>query len=135
MRRPPTSTRTDTLCPYTTLFRARFKSEQIVARILRDTLSQTAYQAMLFHSQVALIQLASSVNEALTPQERDFMNNRASCDFVLYFRVGKTPLGVNEVDGGFHEPSRQAERVILKNSIMAKRGNSLFGHKIVKNPN
>src|SRR3546814_1466588 len=69
MRRPPTSTRTDTLCPYTTLFRARFKSEQIVARILRDTLSQTAYQAKMFHSQVALIQLASSVNEALTRSE------------------------------------------------------------------
>jgi very-short-patch-repair endonuclease/RecA/RadA recombinase len=99
---------------------SRYKSEQIVAQILRDVLSQEAYRAMTFHSQIALIQLVSSANEALTSRERDFMRNRASCDFVLYFKVGKTPLGVIEVDGGYHETAPQAERDALKDSILSK---------------
>jgi very-short-patch-repair endonuclease len=48
------------------------------------------------------------------------MKNRASCDFVLYFKVGKTPLGVIEVDGGSHDRPEQAERDALKNSILNK---------------
>ncbi len=111
---------------------SRFKSEQIVARILRDTLSLDAYRAMTFHSQVALIQLVSSGNEALTPRERDFMKSRASCDFVLYFRVGKMPLGVIEVDGGHHDTARQAERDALKNSILGKSGIPLLRLKTVE---
>ncbi len=99
---------------------SRYKSEQIVAQRLRDALSREAYRAMTFHSQIALIQLVSSANEALTSWERDFMRNRASCDFVLYFKVGKTPLGVIEVDGGYHGTARQAERDALKDSILRK---------------
>lgn len=99
---------------------SRYKSEQIVAQILRDILSTEAYRALTFHSQIALIQLASSANEALTSGELDFMRNRASCDFVLYFKVGKTPLAVIEVDGGSHGAARQADRDALKNSILRK---------------
>lgn len=46
----------------------------------------------------------------------------ASCDFVVYYKVGKTPLGVIEVDGGYHLTSVQAERDELKNSILKKCG-------------
>ncbi|WP_409525079.1 AAA domain-containing protein [Nitrincola sp. MINF-07-Sa-05] len=101
---------------------SRYKSEQIAAQILRDTLSLEAYRAITFHSQIVLNQLASSANEALTLRELDFMRNRASCDFVLYFKVGKTPLAVIEVDGGSHGDARQAERDALKNSILRKSG-------------
>nr|WP_244874283.1 DUF2726 domain-containing protein [Cupriavidus numazuensis] len=45
---------------------------------------------------------------------------RASCDFVIYFKVGKTPLGVIEVDGGFHDKPEQAARDAVKNQILAK---------------
>lgn len=99
---------------------SKFKSEQIVAQILRDILSLEAYRAITFHSQIALNQLVSLKNEALTSREQDFMRNRASCDFVLYFKVGKTPLAVIEVDGGFHSDAEQAERDELKNSILKK---------------
>ena len=50
------------------------------------------------------------------------MRNRASCDFVLYFKVGKTPLGVIEVDGGSHSMAQQVERDALKDSILRKSG-------------
>lgn len=47
---------------------------------------------------------------------------RASCDFVIYFKVGKVPLGVIEVDGGSHDRPDQAARDALKNGILAKSG-------------
>lgn len=99
---------------------SKYKSERIVAQILRETLVQEACHAITFHSQIALNQLASPTNESLTPRERSFMNNGASCDFVLYFKVGKKPLGVIEVDGGSHDKPDQAERDALKDSILRK---------------
>lgn len=99
---------------------SRFKSEQIVAQVLRDAMSGASCQALTFHFQIALNQVASSTNAALTAREQAFMKNRASCDFVLYFKVGKTPLGVIEVDGGSHDRPEQAERDALKNSILNK---------------
>lgn len=99
---------------------SQYKSEQIVAQLLRSAMSNPPYQALMFHTQVRLNQVAASTNPALTEREQAFMHNRASCDFVLYFKVGKTPLGVIEVDGGSHNRPAQAERDTLKNSILAK---------------
>lgn len=99
---------------------SRYKSEQILAQVLRDAMSEASGQALTFHTQIALNQVAALNNPALTERERAFMAHRASCDFVLYFKVGKTPLGVIEVDGGSHDRPDQAERDALKNSILAK---------------
>ncbi|MCE8014191.1 AAA domain-containing protein [Billgrantia desiderata] len=101
---------------------SRFKSEQIVAQLLREAMSDPSYRALMCHSQVRLNQVASPTNPALTERELEFMRNRASCDFVLYFKVGKTPLGVIEVDGGSHDRPEQAARDALKDSILAKCG-------------
>jgi hypothetical protein len=99
---------------------SRYKSEQILAQVLREAMSEASSQALTFHTQIALNQVASSSNPALTERERSFMAHRASCDFVLYFKVGKTPLGVIEVDGASHDKPDQAERDALKNSILEK---------------
>ncbi|MGY6564670.1 MAG: AAA domain-containing protein [Halomonadaceae bacterium] len=101
---------------------SRFKSEQIVAQLLREAMSDPSCWALMCHTQVRLNQVASPTNPALTERELEFMRNRASCDFVLYFKVGKTPLGVIEVDGGSHDRPEQAARDALKNSILAKCG-------------
>jgi hypothetical protein len=100
---------------------SRFKSEQIVAHLLREALSDPSYESLICHSQIWLSQIASPTNPDLTECERTFMA-RASCDFVIYFKVGKTPLGVIEVDGGSHDMPDQALRDTLKNSILAKNG-------------
>jgi RecA/RadA recombinase len=97
-----------------------YKSEQILAQVLREAMSETSGRALTFHTQIALNQVASSSNPALTDRERAFMAHHASCDFVLYFKVGKMPLGVIEVDGASHERPDQAERDALKNSILEK---------------
>lgn len=98
---------------------SRYKSEQIAAQLLREALSDPSCQALMCHGQVKLDQVASPSNADLTERERAFMA-RASCDFVIYFKVGKTPLGVIEVDGGTHEKPEQAARDAVKNHILAK---------------
>jgi len=100
---------------------SRYKSEQIAAQLLREALSDPSCPLLMCHSQVRLSQVASWTNPDLTERERAFMA-RASCDFVLYFKVGKTPLGVIEVDGGTHDKPDQAARDALKNSILEKNG-------------
>ncbi|ELO0596413.1 DUF2726 domain-containing protein [Salmonella enterica] len=99
---------------------SRFKSEQIAANLLRDILSQDKYRSMMFHSQIALNQLVSVEQGDFSLRELSFMRNRASCDFVIYYKVGKNPLGVIEVDGGYHLKSAQTERDELKNGILKK---------------
>ncbi|AMP39898.1 AAA domain-containing protein [Ralstonia solanacearum] len=111
---------------------SRYKSEQIVAQVLRAALSDASFQAITFHTQIALDQVASSTNPALTARELAFMHNRASCDFVLYFKVGKTPLGVIEVDGGSHDRPEQTARDALKNSILAKSNLSILRLRTVE---
>src|SRR3546814_13893543 len=49
IRRPPRSTLTDTLFPYTTRFRAEGKRPTIVARQRRETLHRGAVDALIYH--------------------------------------------------------------------------------------
>jgi hypothetical protein len=100
---------------------SRYKSEQIATQLLREALSEPSCRSLMWHGQVRLGQVASSTNPNLTERERAFMA-RASCDFVIYFKVGKTPLGVIEVDGGSHDKPDQAARDALKNSTLEKSG-------------
>ncbi len=105
---------------------SRHKSEQIVAQLLRESLAQDALQGISFHHEVKLIQLVSLANQVFTDQERSFMKNGASCDFVIYYKVGKRPLGVIEVDGRTHDDPVQAKRDAWKNSILQKSGLALL---------
>nr|WP_298116443.1 AAA domain-containing protein [uncultured Pseudomonas sp.] len=100
---------------------SRYKSEQIVAQLLREALSAPACQSLMYHTQIKLDQIASPSNQDWTDRERAFMV-RASCDFVIYFKVGKIPVGVIEVDGGFHDRPDQVVRDALKNGVLAKSG-------------
>ncbi len=100
---------------------SRYKSEQIVAQLLREALSAPACQSLMYHAQIKLDQVASPSSQDWTDRERAFMA-RASCDFVIYFKVGKIPVGVIEVDGGSHDRPDQTARDALKNGVLAKSG-------------
>ncbi len=97
-----------------------YKSEKIIEYILREQLRSEVYRTIMSHKQVPLNQLISIKSFEFTQRELQFMQNRASCDFVLYFKVGKTPIGVIEVDGEHHENLKQRERDSLKESILSK---------------
>lgn len=99
-----------------------FLSEQIAARLIKDALMLPAYRTLVLHQQVPLRQLIPRLDERFTPRQREFMAQGASCDFVLYYRVGKQPLGVIEVDGSAHELAQQRERDALKDAVLEKCG-------------
>lgn len=99
---------------------SHFKSEQIMASLLRDILMTAEFTSMTFHMQIDLIQLVSIKNNSFTDREIEFMKQKASCDFVIYYKVGKNPIGVIEVDGGSHDEKVQQERDALKNIILEK---------------
>ena len=105
---------------------SNFKSEQIMAAILRDLLKESEFTSLIPHRQINLSQLVSIKNNTFTEREIEFMNQKASCDFVLYYKVGKYPIGVIEVDGGKHDNQVQRERDTLKNNILEKAGISLL---------
>ncbi|MBS9423814.1 AAA domain-containing protein [Photorhabdus caribbeanensis] len=110
---------------------SRFKSEQIVAQLLREILAQERFNSIKYHQQIDLIQLVSLKNNTFIPHELEFMRNRASCDFVLYFKMGKSPLGVIEVDGYYHDTAQQSERDNIKNAILIKAGIPLLRLKTI----
>src|SRR3546814_16306421 len=94
IRRPPRSTRTDTLFPYTTLFRSRCKRSGILARFLgrNDTCSWT--------TKARPSVIATSGNPVLRrpgllppDQVRGRNNDDESLAFDPRFAAGRVPLG------------------------------------------
>lgn len=97
------------------------KSEKIFALVLEDVLMKEPFNSLKYHMQIDLIQLASIKNNSFTERELEFMRQKASCDFVIYYKIGKNPIGVIEVDGSYHdEVETQQERDQLKDSILEK---------------
>jgi len=97
-----------------------YRSEQIVARLTGDALNENAFNALHMHSQILLRQLVDLPSDQLSEREEEFMNQGASCDFVLYYRLGKQPAAVIEVDGEHHNYPDQAERDQLKQALLQK---------------
>lgn len=98
----------------------QLKSEAIVDRLLLDSLKLEKFRDLKKHRQLLLSQVVSTVHGTFTKREKEFMEHKSSCDFVLYYKVGKTPIGVIEVDGGSHFTKVQQERDRQKDSILAK---------------
>ncbi len=88
-------------------------------RLIRDVLSQTAYAGVVVHQQILLRQLVTDVDNRFDTRQRELMAQGSSCDFVFYFRVGKQPFAVIEVDGGSHDAPEQQERDARKDEILA----------------
>lgn len=99
---------------------SRFKSEQIGSTLLREILAEKGFEALEFHKQIYLKQLVTNLDERFSERENQYIKNRASCDFVIYYRIGKRPMAVIEVDGGDHDRPEQKERDSIKNCILEK---------------
>ena len=111
---------------------SKYKSERIIAQLLRDILKESTYQTMIYHQQVLLEQLVSKNNNSFSELELEYMHHKASCDFVLYFKTGKYPIAVIEVDGDDHSKPEQRKRDQLKNAILAKAGVPLLRLKTIE---
>lgn len=100
---------------------SRYQSEQIATLLLHDILIKDRFSSLLLHKQILLIQLVSFGQNNFTSRELKFMKDRSSCDFVLYYKVGKHPVAVIEIDGyAYHTKPKQIEFDELKNKILEK---------------
>lgn len=101
---------------------SKYKSERIIASLLRDILKEEAYKKIQFRREYRLKDLFNDTSH-LNKEERRFIKTVARFDFLLYYKMGNEPAGVIEVDGtAYHHSSDQKRRDELKNSILKKSG-------------
>ncbi len=95
-----------------------FPSENIVWTLLLDILAEKDQTHLAVAQQVVLRNLLPGLSR-LTPRQMDYVQNRATVDFVVYNRITNVPVLAVEVDGfAFHEANpRQKVRDELKDAI------------------
>lgn len=100
---------------------AKYRSEEVLRVLLEEILSEPEYKHYSYVQGMLLRNLLNTV-ELLTPEELHFVNNRASLDFVVFYKQDKVCALVVEVDGfAFHENNpEQLRRDALKDAILAK---------------
>lgn len=100
----------------------KYPSEDAMRVLLEDILSEQQYaDKYTYTCQVLLKNILNSV-DLLTDEEKQYVNNRASVDFVIYRKMDKSYVLIIEVDGfKYHENNPdQLYRDKLKNSILDK---------------
>lgn len=102
---------------------SRHKSENIMHALLDTILKDTRYKDFRLANQVLLMNLFPNLN-ILEEEEQRFVRNRASVDFVIYYKFDNSPALIIEVDGyAFHENNpKQLERDAKKEEIFKKYG-------------
>lgn len=100
---------------------ARYKSEEALRVLLDEVLCEKNFHRFTYVQEVLMKNLLSDFT-LLSDVEKAFVNNRASLDFVIYYKLGKICAFVIEVDGfAFHENNpKQLERDRMKNIILEK---------------
>ena len=100
---------------------AHFKSQEIIRVLLDDILYEEQYNLFFYAEEILLRNLIRDVSQ-LNKEELQYVNNRASLDFVVYRKIGKSCVLAIEVDGfEFHENKpKQLDRDRIKNSILEK---------------
>jgi hypothetical protein len=100
---------------------ARYQSEEALRVLLEEILVELQYNRYTYIRGVLLRNLLNTV-DLLTPEELNFVNNRASLDFIIFRKVDKSCVLAVEVDGfAFHENNPdQLHRDALKDAILKK---------------
>lgn len=103
--------------------RSAYASENIMWTLLGEILQETLYNGLECTGQVLIRNLLAGLDR-LGDEERHYVNNGASVDFVVYHKLDKSPVLVVEVDGfSFHENNpRQLERDRMKDRMFAAYG-------------
>lgn len=100
---------------------ARFKSQEIIRVLLEKVFNEDHYDLCFYAEEMLIRNLIRDVSQ-LNKEELQYVNNRASLDFVIYRKIGKSCVMAIEVDGfEYHENNpKQLNRDRLKNSILEK---------------
>jgi len=99
----------------------RFKSQEIIRVLLDKVFNEEQYDLCFYAEEMLLRNLIRDISK-LNKEELQYVNNRASLDFVIYRKIGKSCVLAIEVDGfEYHENNpKQLNRDRLKNSILEK---------------
>ncbi|WP_123042982.1 AAA domain-containing protein [Cohnella candidum] len=99
----------------------KYASENITWTLLNRILQDTSYIGLECNIQIMVRNLLKDI-EKLNDEERQYINNGASVDFVLFQKFDKSPVMVIEVDGfAYHENNpKQLKRDQLKDNILEK---------------
>lgn len=82
---------------------SQFTSENIIWTLLTDVIGDEPFTNLAIAPQVLLRNLLPELS-MLTPEQRSYVQNRATLDFVVYNRISNMPVLAVEVDGfAFHE--------------------------------
>lgn len=101
---------------------SKYKTERIIASLLRDILSEEKFKKINFKREYRLKDLVNDTSH-LHEDEKQFIKTAARVDFLLHYKMGNEPLGVIEVDGvAYHHSKDQKRRDRIKNTILDKAG-------------
>ncbi|NUI60215.1 DUF2726 domain-containing protein [Bacillus amyloliquefaciens] len=101
---------------------SKYKTERIIASVLRDILSEEKFKKINFKREYRLKDLVNDTSH-LHEDEKQFIKTAARVDFLLHYKMGNEPLGVIEVDGvAYHHSKDQKRRDRIKNTILDKAG-------------
>ncbi|MDF2927384.1 MAG: hypothetical protein K0R57_6298 [Paenibacillaceae bacterium] len=103
--------------------KSKYQSENIMDALLTMILQESVYRDFMLANQVLLIDLFPKLN-ILSDEEKRFVRQRSSVDFVIYHKFDRTPVLAIEVDGyTYHENKpEQLKRDEKKNNIFEKFG-------------
>lgn len=102
---------------------ARYPSEEALRVLLEDILSEEEFERFAYVQEMLLRNLLNDTT-SLNEEELNFVNNRASLDFVIFYKQDKSCVLVIEVDGfKYHENNPiQLHRDQIKDGILQKYG-------------
>ncbi|MFD0362809.1 AAA domain-containing protein [Nocardia sp. GCM10030253] len=108
--------------------RTEFPSEDIALTMLEEVLTEPGRSHLAIHRQVFLQHAFPRGLDRLDDQHREFVQRRASFDFVLYNRITNANMCAIEVDGfRTHEADpKQLARDAMKNEICRRYDFSLL---------
>jgi len=106
---------------------SKYQSENLMWTLILEELKNPEFKGMEVTSQVLLKNIIGETDK-LTDEEKLFIGNSSSLDFVIYNKLNKKPILAIEVDGvAYHENrERQLKRDELKNNILEKYNLSLI---------
>lgn len=102
---------------------ARYQSEEALRVLLDDIFCEEEFERFSYVQEMLLRNLLNDTI-LLNEKELNFVNNRASLDFVIFYKQDKSCVLVIEVDGfAFHENNpTQLKRDQMKDDILQKYG-------------
>lgn len=105
------------------LHNSKFKSENIIDTVFNKAFKMDEFKDYKYEREIVVRNIFKNLDN-LSNKEKEYVNNGARIDFVIYDKMNNKPALLIEVDGfEYHRNNpKQLEKDELKNSIARKNG-------------